>query len=109
MNNLPPSRPFSTSARVHPSFLPYMSNATRSKPSLKWIPPLAGLVAVGYGVSALREVQIEKHLAQAKAAEQAELAQRRKNMALADAYGDRSNLEELERAMRVYEAQQGNE
>ena len=54
-------------------------------------------------------MQIEKHLAQAKAAEQAELEQRRKNMALADAYGDRTNLEELERAMRVYEAQQGNE
>ncbi|KAK4450791.1 N-acetylglucosaminyl-phosphatidylinositol [Podospora aff. communis PSN243] len=108
MNNLPPSRPFSTSARVHPSFLPYLGNASRGK-GLKWIPPLAGLIAVGYGVSAFREVQIEKHLAQAKEAEQAELAQRRKNMALADAYGDRTNLEELERAMRVYEAQQRNE
>lgn len=60
-------------------------------------------------MTALREAQIEKHLAQAAATEQAELAQRKKNMELADAYGDRTNLEELERAMRVYEAQQGNE
>jgi len=73
------------------------------------IPPLAGLVAVGYGVATYREAQIEKHLARSAAAEQTELEQRRKNQALADAYGDRTNLEELERAMRVYEAQQGNE
>ncbi|KAK5657856.1 hypothetical protein OQA88_2929 [Cercophora sp. LCS_1] len=108
MNKQPPARPFSTSARVHPSFLPYMSNPSRSR-GLKWIPPLAGLVAVGYGVASYREVQIEKHLARQAAMEREDLEQRRKYTVLADAYGDRTNLEELERAMRVYEAQQGNE
>lgn len=34
---------------------------------------------------------------------------RKKANELADAYGDRGSLEELEHAMRVYEAQQGNE
>ncbi|KAK1755443.1 N-acetylglucosaminyl-phosphatidylinositol [Echria macrotheca] len=108
MNHVPPTRPFSTSARVHPSFLPYISNASRGK-GLKWIPPLAGLVAVGYGVASYREAQIEKQLEKSAAVEKAELEQRRKYTALADAYGDRTNLEELEHAMRVYEAQQGNE
>jgi hypothetical protein len=92
---------------VCPLPLPYLSLTQLTKHPR--IPPIAGLVAVGYGVSAFREAQIEKHLSQAKEAEQAELMQRRKNMVLADAYGDRTNLEELERAMRVYEAQQGNE
>lgn len=73
------------------------------------VPPLAGLVAVSYGVASYREAQIEKQLTRSAALEKAELEQRRKYTALADAYGDRSNLEELERAMRVYEAQQGNE
>lgn len=41
--------------------------------------------------------------------QQAEAERRRMDAALADAYGDRRSLEELERAMRVYEAQQGNE
>jgi len=39
--------------------------------------------------------------------EREEHDRRRKNAALVDAYGDRSNLDELERAMRVYEAQRG--
>lgn len=32
-----PTRPFSTSARVHPSYLPYMTTAaTRRTKTLKW-------------------------------------------------------------------------
>lgn len=61
---------------------------------------------MGYGVATYREAQIDRHLA---VAERVEAERRRKNMALADAYGDRTSLEELEHAMRVYEAQQGNE
>jgi hypothetical protein len=41
------------------------------------------------------------------ASEQAEAERRRRDAAMADAYGDRGSLEELERAMAVYEAQQG--
>ena len=75
----------------------------------KRVPPLVGLIATGYAVATYREGQVEKHLAQSAAAEKTDAEQRRKFTALADAYGDRTSLEELERAMRVYEAQQGNE
>jgi len=64
------------------------------------------MVGVGYVVAAYREAQVDKHLV---AAEQAEMARRRRNAALADAYGDRNSLEELEHAMKVYEAQQRSE
>ena len=46
---------------------------------------------------------MEKRVA---AMEQAELERRRRANMLADAYGDRGSLEELERAVRAYEAQQ---
>lgn len=130
MNRQPPTRPLSTSARVHPSYLPYLSNAPRSRgKGLKWylpslpsfpgqhqstnlnsrIPPVAGVVLTGYAVATYRETQISSQLAQQQAELEAEAARRRRDAAMADAYGDRSSLEELERAMRVYEAQQGNE
>ncbi|KAK3989323.1 hypothetical protein QBC44DRAFT_291132 [Cladorrhinum sp. PSN332] len=107
MSRQQPSRLLSTSARVYPPYLPYLNTvATRPSPvtkNIKWLPPLAGVVAAGYAVVSYRGAQIEKQMA---AAEQADLERRRKNIALADAYGDRSSLEELEKAMRVYEAQQ---
>ncbi|KAK3680569.1 hypothetical protein B0T22DRAFT_439196 [Podospora appendiculata] len=104
------TRPLMTSARVHPSYLPFIHNASRSTgKGMKWVPPLVTLVGVGYGVAAYREAQIGKHLASAAAADKAEAERRRKNAALADAYGDRNSIEALEHAMRVYEAQQGNE
>ncbi|KAK4109071.1 hypothetical protein N656DRAFT_771246 [Canariomyces notabilis] len=100
----PPSRPLSTSARVHPSYLPYLHNASRNgMKSIKWVPPLVAVVGAGYGIASYREAQGSQRLA---AAEQAEAERRRRNAALADAYGDRSSLEELERAIKVYEAQQ---
>lgn len=75
-------------------------------------------------MTAYREAQIERHLSSEPSSAtsyssaalpteketEAEFEKRRKNFnQLADAYGDRTNLEELEHAMRVYEAQQGNE
>ncbi|KAK3309739.1 uncharacterized protein B0T15DRAFT_488447 [Chaetomium strumarium] len=47
--------------------------------------------------SSLPNFQVDERLA---AAEQAEVERRRREAALADAYGDRGSLEELERAMR---------
>ncbi|KAM7214218.1 hypothetical protein V8F06_010407 [Rhypophila decipiens] len=86
------------------------------------LPPLLAAVALGYGVTAYREGQIDRHLSShsptsyssatlpTEKETQAEFEKRRKKFnQLADAYGDRSSLEELEHAMRVYEAQQGNE
>ncbi|KAM7195797.1 hypothetical protein V8F20_007367 [Naviculisporaceae sp. PSN 640] len=123
MSNQQFKRPLTTHARVHPSYLPYLSNASTRGKGAKFLPPLLAAVALGYGVTAYREAQIERHLssrpsvtAYSSAAlptekeTEAEFEKRRKNFnQLADAYGDRSSLEELEHAMRVYEAQQGNE
>ncbi|KAB5572763.1 hypothetical protein GE09DRAFT_1217305 [Coniochaeta sp. 2T2.1] len=96
---------FSTSARVHPSYLPnYIHTASKSAKAAKWIPPALAVAAVGYGVSAYRQ---QAQLDQIPAA--SEVAERRRRQAalvLDDAYGDRTSLEGLERAMRVYEAQQ---
>lgn len=64
------------------------------------------LIAVGYGVSTYTQSQLERqHIGDMAAV--AEETQRRQAAALLDdAYGDRSSLEGLERAMRLYEAQQ---
>ena len=36
MNRQPPSRLLTTSARVHPPYLPYLHNASNRGKSLKW-------------------------------------------------------------------------
>lgn len=64
------------------------------------------LAAVAYGVSAYGQTRTDRRLL---AAEEEEAAERRRLQVAAvldDAYGDRSSLEGLERAVRVYEAQQ---
>ncbi|MCQ6513063.1 hypothetical protein NPN18_25170, partial [Vibrio parahaemolyticus] len=62
--------------------------------------------AVGYGVAAYRQAQIERHIVAAEQDMAAERMRRQAAAMLDDAYGDRSSLEGLEHAMRVYEAQQ---
>jgi hypothetical protein len=66
------------------------------------------LACAGYGVSAYKQSQIERHPAAPSGDDLAAAETRRRQQAamLDDAYGDRSSLEGLERAMRVYEAQQ---
>lgn len=64
------------------------------------------LAAVGYGASAYGQAAAERRR---QAAEEEAAAERRRRQAAAvldDAYGDRTSLEGLERAVRVYEAQQ---
>ncbi|KAK3899913.1 N-acetylglucosaminyl-phosphatidylinositol [Staphylotrichum tortipilum] len=97
------TRSISTTTRVHPPYLVHIHNASRSRTTktLKWIPPLAAVVTAGYAVASYREAHT------AAAAEQAaEMERLRRNAAMADAYGDRGSLEELERAVRVYEEAQ---
>lgn len=69
-------------------------------PRMKRLPPVAAVVTAGYAITAYREAQAAHHH------EQAELERRRRNAAMADAYGERDSLEELERAVRVYELAQ---
>ncbi|KAK4044132.1 hypothetical protein C8A01DRAFT_31734 [Parachaetomium inaequale] len=117
MNRQPTTttRPLTTSARVHPPYLPYLhsaaSRSTKGK-KLKWLPPLAAVVTAGYAVTSYRDAQAQSQLAASSSpsAEQAEAAERRRQQreaAMADAYGDRDSLEALERAVAVYEAQRG--
>ncbi|EAQ87666.1 predicted protein [Chaetomium globosum CBS 148.51] len=115
--NQPPSRLLTTSARVHPPYLPYLHNASRNRgKSLKWLPPLAAAVTAGLAVSRYRDsltitTNTSTASASSPAAQQAEAeAERRRRhreqeAAMEDAYGDRGSLAELERALAVYEAQ----
>ncbi|KAH6632236.1 hypothetical protein F5144DRAFT_246095 [Chaetomium tenue] len=116
--NQPPSRLLTTSARVHPPYLPYLHNASRNRgKSLKWLPPLAAAVTAGLAVSRYRDsLTITANTSttsstSSPAAQQAEAeAERRRRhrqqeAAMEDAYGDRESLAELERALAVYEAQ----
>lgn len=66
-------------------------------------------VFAGYGVSAYRRNRIEKYLARNTDMERQELNRRRRNAILMDAYGEKSSLADIERAMAIYETQQGNE
>ncbi|KAK3934850.1 N-acetylglucosaminyl-phosphatidylinositol [Diplogelasinospora grovesii] len=104
------SRQLSTAARVYPSYLPYLHNNAKSR-SKKWIPAVATAAGVGtaYGVAAYREAMVETHLEQQQQREAEADRQARRQAAMADAFGGASSLEELEHAMRVYEAQQSNQ
>ncbi|KAH6856178.1 hypothetical protein B0I37DRAFT_412129 [Chaetomium sp. MPI-CAGE-AT-0009] len=113
MNRQTPTRLLTTSARVHPPYLPYLHNASRTGgKSLKWIPPLAAAVTAGYAVSLYRDAQGPSaqqgvFVTSATPSEEQAAAERRRRQeaAMEDAYGDRGSLAELERAMAVYEAQ----
>lgn len=66
-------------------------------------------VFAGYGVSTYRRNQIEKYISRNSELERQELHLRRRNAMLMDAYGEKSSLADIERAMALYETQQGNE
>ena len=68
---------------------------------------MAAVAALGYGIAAYRQAQAEKGQSVQAAAAQAELERKRQQNLLMDAYGDRGSLEELENAVRLYEAQRG--
>ena len=85
---------------------PYSLRTTSNRSHSNRIPPAVALAVAGYGVSAYRQYQTKAAAARDIAAAEAERTRRRAAAVLDDAYGDRSSLEGLERAVRVYEAQQ---
>ncbi|KAL0935902.1 uncharacterized protein CTRU02_208117 [Colletotrichum truncatum] len=95
------SRAFSTNARIHPSYF----LQTPRRIAMRWIPPTVAVVAVGYGLNSYRQNMVQRRLAMAEEAEKRAVEDRKRAAKLLDAYGDRSSLEELEKAMQVYEAQ----
>ncbi|GJC92812.1 hypothetical protein ColKHC_01638 [Colletotrichum higginsianum] len=72
---------------------------------MRWIPPTVAVVAVGYGLNVYREGMVQRRLARTAAAEKQAIEDRKRATMLMDAYGDRSSLEALEKAMEVYESQ----
>lgn len=64
-------------------------------------------VFAGYGVSAYRSSQLEKYHTQSIERERMEVERRRRDAVLMDAYGDKSSLADLEKAMALYESQRG--
>ncbi|KAG7049836.1 hypothetical protein CCUS01_03944 [Colletotrichum cuscutae] len=95
------SRNFTTNARMPPSYF----LQTPRRLAMRWIPPTVAVVAVGYGLNAYREGMVERRRAKNAAAEKQAIEDRMRAAKLMDAYGDRSSLEELEKAMAVYESQ----
>ncbi|TKW49959.1 hypothetical protein CTA1_11194 [Colletotrichum tanaceti] len=95
------SRTFSTNARM-PSIY-FMQTPRRIV--MRWIPPTVAVVAVGYGLNVYREGMVQRRLARTAAAEKQAIEDRKRATMLMDAYGDRSSLEALEKAMEVYESQ----
>lgn len=59
----------------------------------------------GYGVSTYRHTQVEKYITRSAELERQETERRARNAMLMDAYGEKSSLEDLEKAMAAYESQ----
>ncbi|KAK2046125.1 hypothetical protein LZ31DRAFT_540717 [Colletotrichum somersetense] len=94
-------RNFSTNVRMPSSYLPQ----TPRRLAMRWIPPTVAVVAVGYGLNTYREGMVQRRLASVAAAEKQAVEDRKRAATLMDAYGDRSSLEALEKAVQVYESQ----
>lgn len=69
----------------------------------RWLTSVAALAVAGYGINAYVLQARDRRLAEARQAEQMDLERRRQYEALADVYGGRSTLEELEQAVAHYE------
>ncbi|KUI63465.1 hypothetical protein VM1G_10333 [Cytospora mali] len=107
-------RAICATTRVYPPIMPPNAATTaaaahRGLGGVRWVPTIFTLVGIGYGVSAYRRNQIERYLARNSDVEKQELNRSRRNAMLMDAYGEKSSLADIERAMAMYESQQGNE
>ncbi|KAI7776749.1 hypothetical protein LA080_004467 [Diaporthe eres] len=83
--------------------------ARRGLAGVRWVPTIFAMVCIGYGVSAYRRNQIETYLSRTADFEKQDMNRRRRSTVLMDAYGDKSSLEDIERAMAIYESQQGDD
>lgn len=97
-----PRQAFSTAARIHPNIVPHLRPQRRMSFG-RWVKPVAAVVAVGYGAKLSLEMVATRRIAQMEATERENVAYRERNEALMNMYGDRSSLEELEKAVQFYE------
>ncbi|KAF4997735.1 hypothetical protein FGRMN_3655 [Fusarium graminum] len=97
-----PRQSFSTAARIHPNIVPHLRPQKRMSFG-RWVKPAVAVVAVGYGAKLSLEMVSNRRLAQLEATERENAAYRQRNEALMNMYGDRSSLDELEKAVQYYE------
>ncbi|KAM0555725.1 hypothetical protein ACHAPJ_006116 [Fusarium lateritium] len=97
-----PRQSFSTAARIHPNIVPHLRPQKRMSFG-KWVKPVAAVTAIGYGAKLSLEMAATRRIAQIEAMERENAAYRERNEALMNMYGDRSSLEELEKAVQYYE------
>ncbi|KAF5623900.1 hypothetical protein F52700_9916 [Fusarium sp. NRRL 52700] len=97
-----PRQSFSTAARIHPNIVPHLRPQKRMSLG-KLVKPVAAVVAIGYGAKLSLEMAQRRRIAQMEAMERENAAYRERNEALMNMYGDRSSLDELEKAVQYYE------
>ncbi|EFX02261.1 hypothetical protein CMQ_2310 [Grosmannia clavigera kw1407] len=95
------ARRLTTSAQVHPRFLPYMhgSKPLLRGPPMRRLPAYMAVACIGYAA-----VKYGNKGSETAATQDTRLSEDR--VALLDAYGGRESLEELEMASRIYSMQQ---
>ncbi|CAM1507404.1 Fc.00g070450.m01.CDS01 [Cosmosporella sp. VM-42] len=93
---------FSTAARVHPNIVPHL-RPPRGKMSLGWVKPVAAVLLVGYGVKSYIEMAHQLRMAQIQLMERENTALKERNEMLMNLYGDRSSLNNVQKAVEFYE------
>lgn len=67
------------------------------------VKPVAAVVVVGYGVKTYLDMAQNRRRAQMEYMEREAATRKQRNEMLMDMYGDRSSLDELEKAIEFYE------
>ncbi|KAH7160081.1 hypothetical protein B0J13DRAFT_120597 [Dactylonectria estremocensis] len=98
-----PRQAFSTAARIHPNIVPHLRPRRRMPSISRWIKPVAAVAVVGYGVKTYLDMAQNRRRAQVEYMEREAATRKQRNEVLMDMYGDRSSLDELEKAIEFYE------
>ncbi|KAI1456348.1 hypothetical protein F4805DRAFT_228505 [Annulohypoxylon moriforme] len=115
--NMSPARPFTAASPVHPSYLPALHKSGRIERGIATAAVAA--VGIGYGITKYKAIKAEQwqkehHVEQQQMFRSAEMvpavavatpSHRSEAVeALENAYGERTNLAELEAAVATYES-----
>ncbi|KAF7562055.1 hypothetical protein G7046_g2092 [Stylonectria norvegica] len=95
-------KPFSTAARIHPNIVPHL-RYSRGRMPFAWVKPVATFLVVGYGVKSYIEMANQLRIAQVQLIERDNMALKERNEMLIEMYGDRSSLNNVQKAVDFYE------
>ncbi|KAK7429279.1 hypothetical protein QQZ08_004089 [Neonectria magnoliae] len=98
-----PRQPFSTAARIHPNIVPHLPHLNPQRMPRGWIKPVAAVVVVAYGAKTYLDMANNRRIAQNEYMERESASRKQRNEILMEMYGDRSSLNELEKAIEFYE------